>query len=193
MVNKLKEMTDKLNQKKGERNLLIKQKRQLENEKSEAEKTYETCLKARIIAQTIAENTQKQLEYHFSSLVTLALAVFPDPYDFQLRFVRRRNKMEADLIFSKNGNETDDLKNTAGGGVVDIASLALMFACQGLDKTSPIMLLDEPAKFLSVDLQEKASEFLKLLSNKLGIQIIMVSHLPNMIAAADNIIQLEEN
>ena len=191
MINELKKMQTKFDQMQGQKALLIKQKNDAETTKTLSEHNYDLCLKARIVIQTVAENTQRQLEYHFSNLVSMALAIFPDPHTFELRFVQRRNRMEADLIFSKNGNETDDLINAAGGGVVDIASLALMFACQGLSNSEPVMLLDEPAKFLSLDLHEKASEMLKLLSQELKLQIIMISHLPNMITAADNIINLE--
>lgn len=191
MLEKFNAMQKKLFQMQGQKELLIKQKKEAETEKSHLQKELDKLLKARAVAQIVAEATQKKLEYHFSNLVTLALAIFPDPYTFELRFVPRRNKIEADLVFSKNGHETDDIMNAAGGGVVDIVSLALLFACQGLSKSEPVILLDEPAKFLSEDLQEKASEMIKLLSEELSIQIIMVTHLINMINAADNVIKLK--
>jgi DNA repair ATPase RecN len=192
MVIDIDEMKNKLNRLKGQRDLLIEQKKDSESKKALSEETHDLCLKARIITQAVAESTQKQLEYHFSNLVSLALAIFPDPYTFELRFVPKRNKVEAELVFIKDGNETDDILNTGGGGVADIASLALLFSCHRISGAYPILLLDEPAKFVSVDLQNKASEMLKRLSKELGIQIIMNSHLPNIIAAADNIINIEE-
>jgi DNA repair exonuclease SbcCD ATPase subunit len=64
-------------------------------------------------------------------------------------------------------------------------------AIWSIKKTRAIQVLDEPAKFLSRDMQDKASEMLKELSEKLGIQMILVSHIPEMISAADEVVQVE--
>lgn len=176
----------------GRRRLLIEN---CQNAKLSLEKNlldYENCLKARTIVQTVARSTQEKIEVHISNLVTMALAtVFPDPYTFSLRFVERRNTTEADLIFSKNGNETDDLLNTGGGGVADIASFALRIALWSLKKSRATFILDEPDKFLhNISYQEKASELMKELCDKLGIQIILVSDQERIIAAADKVIRI---
>jgi DNA repair exonuclease SbcCD ATPase subunit len=192
MNTELKRMRDKYHQMNGQRLLLIEQRDKCIIEKEAAESYYANALAARTIVQNVAEATQNKLEYHISNLVTAALkAVFPDPYTFELRFVQRRNKTEADLVFIKNGNETDDLMNTAGGGAVDVASFALRVALWSITKSRPVLIMDEAFKFLSVDLQEKASSMLKEISDKLGLQIILVSHLPQIISAADNVIMVE--
>lgn len=181
-----------IDQKQGQRHLLLAQKKECEKAEKTIQKNYNDSLKAREIVQIVASETQKKLEYQISNLVSSALAsVFPEPYEFQLRFVQRRNKTEADLIFLKNGNETDDLINTAGGGAVDIASFALRIALWSIKRSRPVMIIDEAFRFLSLDLQEKASDMIKQISTKLGIQIIMVSHLPGMIQSADNVIEIE--
>lgn len=186
-------LKNKFLQLQGRRNLLIEQKENAEKNKLEKEKYYENLLKARVIVQTVAEQTQKQLEFHVSNLVTMALSsVFPDPYTFELRYVQRRNKVEADLIFSKNGNESDDILNTGGGGVADIASLALRISLWSIKKTRPTIILDEATKFLHSPIyQEKCSELLKEVCNKLGLQIIMISDQPNILKFADNIVQVQ--
>lgn len=138
----------------------------------------ENCQKARIIVQTVVEQLQKNIEFHISSLVTKALAsVFPDPYTFALKFVPRRNKTEADLIFSKRGKTTDDIMNSGGGGVADIVGkIALPMACWSLKKTRPTIMLDEPTKFLhSPTYRAKAAELIKELSEKIGLQIIIIA------------------
>ncbi len=149
------------------------------------------CQKARAIVQKVAEDCQKKIEFQISNLVSLALAsVFPDPYEFKVSFVQRRNRTECDLLFVKNDEECEPL-TAAGGGVVDIASFALRVAIWSLKKTRPTFILDEPAKFVSVDLQNKVSAMLKELSEKLKIQIIMVSHLPEIVWSADKIFRVE--
>jgi len=184
-------MLRKVDQLKGKRSLLIDQRNDAAKKKETYAKTLDVALQARVIVQTVAESTQKKIEWHISNLVTSALAaVFPNPYTFELKFVQRRNKTEADLLFDKEGNETDDLINTAGGGAVDIASFALRVALYSIGHSRPVIIMDEPARFLSMDLQEKASDMIKEVSKKLGIQVIMISHLPGMIKAADRVINV---
>lgn len=188
----LNSMIKKLSQLQGQRNLLIEQQKEAQKNSLNFQKTYNNILKARAIVQIVAENTQKQIEYHISNLVTMALAsVFPDPYEFKLQFVQRRNKTEADLIFLKNENEITDILESGGGGVADIASLALRIALWSIKKTNPTIMLDEPCKFLHNPIyQEKASELLKEVSDRLGIQMIMVSDQQSLLKSADKVIEI---
>lgn len=155
-------------------------------------KHMEDALKARSIVQIVAAQTQKKIEFHISNLVSMALAaVFPEPYEFKLRYEIRRNKTEADLIFTKRGNETDDILFGGGGGVADISALALRIAAWSLKRNRPTLILDEPTKFLhNPSYQAKASMVLKELSDSIGIQIIMVSDQDEIIEAADKEIKV---
>ena len=141
--------------------------------------------KARVIIQKVAKATQAELEYYISELVTLAFAsVFPDPYEFGVTFEERRGKTECRMRFLRNGHEVNPLFGS-GGGPLDIASTTLQFTIWSLNKTRPIIGLDEPFRFLSRDLQPKAGEMLKEVSKKLGLQILMVTHSEDLAACAD--------
>jgi len=160
-------------------------------EKIAKEKEEEDLLKSRAIVQKVAEETQKNVEIHISNIVSLALSVvFPDPYEFKLVFAQRRGRTECDLLLTKGG-ETFDPLTAAGGGVVDVVSFALRVALWSLKKRRNLLILDEPFRFVSVDLQERCSAMLKELSDKLGVQIVMVSHLPNIITSADTVFLVE--
>jgi DNA repair exonuclease SbcCD ATPase subunit len=155
------------------------------------EKELDNCRKARILVQKVAEETQKRIEFHIGNLVSTALAaVFPNPYEFVLRFTQRRNRTECDLLFCREGKEYDPISAT-GGGAVDVASFALRAALWSVKKNRPLFILDEPFKFVSVDLQSKCSLMLKELSKKLKFQIIMISHLPNIIESADKVFRIK--
>jgi len=80
---------------------------------------------------------------------------------------------------------------SGGGGVADIASLALRIALWSIKKTNPTIMLDEPCKFLHNPIyQEKASELLKEVSDRLGIQMIMVSDQQSLLKSADKVIEI---
>jgi len=147
--------------------------------------------KARLIIQKVAKATQAELEYYISELVTLAFAsVFPDPYQFGVAFEEKRGKTECRMRFLRNGHEVNPLSGS-GGGPLDIASTTLQFTIWSLNKTRPIIGLDEPFRFLSRDLQPKAGEMLKEVSKKLGLQILMVTHSEDLAACADKIFNFD--
>lgn len=159
---------------------------------TESELLLERTEQARIIVNKVANDIQKGLEYHITNIVTMALsAVFEEPYEFKAEFVTKRNQTEIDMFFVKNSNQCEPMHST-GGGVLDIASLALRMAVWSLKQTRAIQILDEPCKFLSRDMQEKASEMLKMLSTTLGIQMIIISHIPEIISSADRVYTVEQ-
>lgn len=133
---------------------------------------------ARTIIQTVAQATQKQLEFQVSDLATTAMrAVFPEPYEMVLRFEARRGRSEADLLFKRGEAEIDPV-SSSGGGPVDVAAFALKVSLWSLVRmlTRPIMMMDESFRYVSSDLQSKAGEFLSAVSHRLGLQLIMVTH-----------------
>lgn len=172
--------------------LLVSRKVEVEEAAKNAKARAADATEARALIQTVARQTQQTLEFHVSSLVSSALeAVFPSPYEFAARFVERRNKTECDLFLTRGGKDYDPMTAT-GGGVVDVASFGLRAAFWALTKRRPVLILDEPFKFVSEGLHGACSEMLKALSEQLGIQIIMISHLPGIIAAADRVIKINQ-
>ena len=95
MSGDLEKYKRKLDQKIGQR---TKVKRMISESKKDLEirkRKKEEIEQAIIVVQTVAKQTQKELEYNISELVTLAMAgIFDEPYEFELDFVSRRNKTE---------------------------------------------------------------------------------------------------
>lgn len=155
---------------------------------SELSKQSVYCEQAQTIIQEVAQMTQEQLQYQVSELVTLALAsVFENPYELELEFVQRRGRTEADLWFVRDGKRIDPME-ASGGGAVDVAAFALRIALWSLAKprTRNTLILDEPLKFLKGgELPEKGALMIKEISERIGLQIIMVSHIPDQIEGAD--------
>jgi DNA repair exonuclease SbcCD ATPase subunit len=146
------------------------------------------------IIQQVAKLTQQQLEIHISELVSLALeAVFSNPYKMVLKFETRRNRSEADLLFQDETGNLLSPMEAVGGGVVDVAALALRIALWSLKRPRPraVMIMDEPLRFLSSDLQDQASRMLKEISSKIGIQFLVVTHAQNLLEAADKVFEVK--
>lgn len=158
------------------------------------EKRLKYLEQAQVFLQKVAQDTQSQLKIHVEDIVQLALdAIFPDKYIFEIQFNISYGKTIAELVFiSKQSGYVVDPMLASGGGVVDICSFALRLACwtlsKGIDK---VIILDEPFRFLSKNLQERAGTLLKELSNRLNIQIILTTHLDALIDAADNTINIK--
>lgn len=177
-------------QKKQIQNLLNSTKESLEAKQQELI----DCEEAQVIVQNVAQLTQEELKIHISNLVTLALeSVFDDPYEFEADFVQRRGQSEADLWFVKEGERIDPL-SASGGGVVDVAAFGLRVSLWSLQKprSRSIIVLDEPFKYLSSNYQHKAGELLKVISEKLNLQILMISHIEPLVEAADNVIKISQ-
>jgi len=147
--------------------------------------------KARWVVQEVAKETQQELEFRIAGLVTMAqAAIFEDPYNFVVRFVVRRNRTECDLLFERDGNEWYPLKEEAsGGGPIDVACLALRCAFMSMEqpRSRPVLIMDQPGSNVSPDLQHKFSGMIKKISEKLGLQVIMISHAVDAVDYADKV------
>ena len=163
----------------------------LEMECEELESDIDAGKKARELLQLIAQSTQRNVEQHLSHIVTLALkAVSSDFPEFAVEMTIRRNQLECDLFFSQNGAKSDPMFSS-GGGPKDIASFALLVAYWAMDKNRSTLILDEPFRNVSPDLQENVSEMLRMISDKLRLQIIMVSHAIDVNVCADKTFTVE--
>lgn len=184
---------EKLNQKQGQLKQIEKNIAHYSNGLSVFQEQKLDLEEAQRVIQYVATTTQEQLKFHIENLVSLALAsVFgEDAYEFEIGMEIRRGQTEADLYFVRNGEKVNPI-SASGGGAVDVASFALRVSLWSLQqkKTRPIFILDEPMKNISATYQEKASEMLKSVSDKLGLQIIMVTHNESLTDASDKIIKV---
>jgi hypothetical protein len=148
---------------------------------------------AQVYCQQKAEETQRNLEYRISNLVSTALsAVFEDPDQFLVKFVQRRGRTECDLLFMKDGKETDFV----GGGVKDVTCFALKIAFLFLKRNKTgnrlFFATDEPFRNLHGDKeQENCSDMAKMLTRECNLQILMISDVERVNKAADKIFTVE--
>ena len=191
------ELDARLQRRAGERDGLQKALRSCAAETQATAARLISVEEAQQILQLVAQETQKNIVVHISDIVTTALdAVFEsDAYEFRIDFVQRRGRTEAELYFERDGNRCDPL-TASGGGAVDVAAFALRVALWSLvnhgSRIADTIVLDEPFKWLSKELQPRAGEMLQLLSRKLGIQFIFVTHVQDLIESADTVFEVRK-
>ena len=168
--------------------LLFQHRTASENQKTsrkemiEAEEVEFRTEEAQRIIQTIASTIQEQAHHKIASVVSRCLnSIFDEPYSFKIIFERKRGKTEARLVFVRGDLELDPL-TASGGGVVDIAAFALRLACLvlSLPQKRKTLILDEPFKFLSKEYRPRVKQMLEVLSQEMGVQFIMVTHIPEL-------------
>ena len=179
-------------QQKGRKAQITENLKSTEQDVKEKKEDLQHHEQAREVIREVGLATQQQLEYHIADITTLALeAVFDDPYGLVVEFVQRRNKTECDLFFSRDGERIDPL-SASGGGTVDVAAFALRVASWSMQRprSRSTLILDEPFRYLSPDLLSRASEMLEQISNRLELQIIMVTHSEELAEAADKVFEV---
>lgn len=189
----LKQLKDHLQKGIGRRDALQEQLIQAQAKQIVLEEILSDSRLAQALTQSVAKTTQDQLTFHIKDLVETALdSVFPDKYKFGAEFVAKRGRSEARLYLEKDGIERDPM-NANGGGIVDIIAVALRMACWCLSRSENVLLLDEPFRFLSAEYRPVMAELLATMSRRLGLQIIMVTHDPDMMAVADKVFEVSQD
>lgn len=188
-MNDLQEYRNKLERLKGKKNQIRHEISAIRDDIQDLEFEKLHIEEARLIIQQVAEDTQRQLEYHIGEACSLAIGiVFDNPYKVRLAYDKKRGRTEASITLERDGDITDAM-DSVGGGIVDILSFALRVAMWSLraKRTRNVFILDEPFKHLSKDLQGRACIMLKRISKELNIQIIMVTHSQALAESADKI------
>lgn len=139
----------------------------------------------RLIQET-AQEVQEGIRFHIQDIVQHALdAIFGDTYKFLVEFTVSRGRTEARLLVEKGGNVMDDLMEDEGGTLVQIVAMALRIAVWTLAPTAPVLIFDEPGAMVSAQYKPVFAEIIRGLSQRLGIQSIIVSHDDVYISIAD--------
>ena len=190
MAVRIEDFERETEQKRGEYNRI---KTTLESSKdrvSSLASLLEATLEAQRVIQAVAVATQSKIVFRINDIVNKVLqTVFPE-YSFKLMYEVKHHKSEAALHFYCMDEEIDVFSDA--GGVSDVVSIGLRFALWSLTNKANVMILDESLKFLSADLQSRGAEILELLSTTLGVQIMLISHIPAMTDRATTLIKVSK-
>src|SRR5579864_17570 len=151
-----------------------------QNRVQELELTQDTVQKASLFLQSLSDTARIQVIEKISGLVTEVLQAVKDKnltFKMELGTERGQPDLKFFVVDSLTGKDMDVLES-CGGGIADLVSFALRVSL--LLKWRPslerVLICDEQLKFVSVQDQELAGEFIRKLSEQLGLQIIFISH-----------------
>lgn len=204
MNGELAQYREKLQKRKGRRDEKLASIEDTKHKINLAKRELRNAQDSQTIIQKIAQETQEEIRYEITEPVSLALAaVFENPYKLDLDFVPTgRGNTECRFFFERDGHKVRALEHKTspniGGGTIDVASgLPMRAALYTLRKMSgnalrSTFLLDEPLTNLNdpgkrKGLHMKAAKMVKMLSEELGLQIIMVSQIHEMEEVADKV------
>ncbi len=187
-----KELLAVYNRQRGEQNRLLQQKSDLEKRLREVRQEIECLEKVSLLLLEAARYAREQGRRQVEFMVSQALQfVFGGDLEFKVVVEERRERPEAEFyVCSTYGGDfrvETTPQDARGGGVVDVISLALRLALIHAlrPQVKGPVVLDEPAKHVSVEFSPQVAQFLKSASQSLGRQIIMVSHNQHLADMAD--------
>lgn len=194
----IKELRTWIEDKKSKRQLLtqqISQKNLLIQEKTVH---CDNLTKARWILSEVAKQTQTKFKEYVENLVTMAIrAVYEDrSIRFLLDFEINRNKSEALMRVQEGTKEPYTPEDEMGGGIIDMIGMALRIVLWSIEspRSRNVIIADEPMKNLGHGkLLTRAGNILKEISHKLGFQLILVTHEPELVQIADKAWRVTHN
>jgi len=137
----------------------------------------EHLIKARYILSEVARLTQENFQAKVEGLITMAIqSVFERDFQFKLILERKRNKLECRPVIIENDHEYSPEKDM-GGGLIDVISFAWRIVSWSMERprSRNVIVLDEPLKNMG-DLVSLGGKMLKEISEKLNIQLIIITH-----------------
>jgi DNA repair exonuclease SbcCD ATPase subunit len=179
----------------AEKKRLEKDLRMLEEKRTQLEEELNYHNVASEVLGNVAIFLQEQAQKSLSTLCTKALkAVFGIGYDCRLEFIRKRNQVECYLKLISPTGDILDPEDQVGGGVLDLLSFSIRMACWSISnpRPEPFFVLDEPFRQVSESNIEKAGEFLRRISDQLGVSILLITHSDRLAQVADTVYLIEK-
>lgn len=175
----IRQASDKLKMKMGQRDLLVRQQKGAETRKAKAVAQLGEFDLVQILLQKTSDYARQQAKRRIEEIVTSALTVvFDKDYRFEIEITVKSNQPVAEYWLQSEDVRTQ-LKPPdydRGGGVADVVSLALRLAVGEISAVRGPLFLDEVGKMVSKEYAPNVAYFLKQYSHKFNRQIVLITH-----------------
>jgi DNA repair exonuclease SbcCD ATPase subunit len=129
----------------------------------------------------VANSRRGAMKSKIESILSEAIQLLYGPsYRVEMGYTVKRNRSDMTIEIVRDtpqGEVRRDPMGGTGGGVADTIALPLrMMVLLGSQQTDKVLVPDEPYKHLDPERVEIVADFLKLMSERLGVQLILCSH-----------------
>lgn len=177
---------------KKQRQIRKKQLQQIQKQKEQTINNISLRVQTIQFIEKIAFEQRMLVKQKVQKLITSCLQqVYDDSYSVQFNYGIKGSKTSVQIILvrkCKDGLVVRRGIQGIGGGVADSISLPLKLIVLLNDKEyEKILITDEPGKHLDLQRVPKFANFIKRISEQLGVQVIMSSHHEVMDSFADTV------
>lgn len=182
-----------LERKRGIRDSLVEREQLARQQATQAQHRVDVCEQAARFLAQFADDRQAHVIETIQNIASVGLSqVFDEPIELRIEQVVRARRIEMDVKV-KTGDLETSILDARGGGLAAVAGFLLRASVLLLTPGARKMLvLDEVFSQLSADYVPRLAQFLSELSEKSGLQIILVTHDATLSEAADKIIRIEK-
>ena len=174
-----------------ERELLEKQFKKQKRKGNRLTRDITAHEEAQLVLAEVSKLIHKETVVKIENLVTLCLqAVYDRPFQFRLIFEEKRKSVEARPMVIEGDYEFDP-KEDKGGGMIDLISFALRLILWNIQnpRTRALFIFDEPFKRAG-SYVTRIGKMLQYLSDKLKIQIIVLTHEDELAEICDRVYRI---
>jgi len=163
-------------------NHLRVQTSELEERIKQTQELSEKLQKAIIYLKNVKTNVIKETIEISTSIVNSLLQILGPEYNFTVTI--EEDKLKFRIL--RGGIEFDP-KYELGGGVLDLVSLGLRLSLWAISSRTPLLVLDEPLRYLSREYKQEVANFLLQLCQTLNLHILIITHDPELIIDSEYI------
>jgi len=161
----------------AERSALVKRERQLEDEIAESVEKARILVKVEELFKFLLDKYVHRYAESFSEIVTEGLqAIFYDQdIEFEIVVGQKNGKVWIDFETVQDGVRGQALQSF-GGGVSSVESLLLRLLVLLKTGLAKYLILDESLAALSEEYVDEAGQFIRRMSEELGINVLLITH-----------------
>jgi len=186
-----------LSQKRAENELLERQARKSEEEVLQTATDMQSSMEALVLLEEVANSRRGAVKGRIESVLTEALQlVYNSSRSIELDYSVKNNRSHLAFELVKDtpaGVVRRTLDGTGSGlGVSDTVSVPLRLLVLLGKHADKICVLDECYKHVSIGLVPVVTKFLRVLTERLSIQVVLLSHHESVRADADAAYEVKE-
>jgi hypothetical protein len=182
---------NKIDEKYVEYKITKKKLRKTKIKLKEIEYNLEIFENAKAFILEVSKQSQEQNKNYLEYLVTLMIqTVFGNEYKAVIEIKEKYDQQTIHFYIDKNGDLTEPRDDLECGGIFDIYAFGLKIGVWSLESDSESIMFFDEKLFHNIDKKKLplAAEAIKIISEMLKIQIILITHEKDLIKICNKVI-----